>query len=119
MTFFVFSDIISLEFYIRFNFQMNEILINNNIQAEDLESKLKETTSLTEQQIQEIVPVILNTLSEIKEMENKKAEDTIARIKKQAFREVGVAHYLDYQFRRNKRRAARIINRLFNTHFHV
>ena len=43
----------------------------------------------------------------------------IARIKKQAFREVGVAHYLDYQFRRNKRRAARIINRLFNTHFHV
>lgn len=43
----------------------------------------------------------------------------ISRIKKQAFREVGVAHYLDYQFRRNKRRAARIINRLFNTHFHV
>lgn len=43
----------------------------------------------------------------------------ISRIKKQAFREVGVAHYLDYQFRRNKRRAARIFNRLFNTHFHV
>ena len=44
---------------------------------------------------------------------------TISRIKKQTFREVGIAHYLDYQFRRNKRRATRIINRLFNTHFHV
>ena len=55
---------------------MNEISINNNIQAEDLESKLKETTSLTEQQIQEIVPVILDTLSEIREMERKRAEDT-------------------------------------------
>lgn len=43
----------------------------------------------------------------------------ISRLNKRAFREVGIAHYLDYQFRRNRRRAARIINKVFKTHFHV
>lgn len=44
---------------------------------------------------------------------------TVSKLKKRAFREVGIAHYLDYQFRRNRRRAARIINKVFKTHFHV
>ena len=50
--------------------------IDNNIKAEDLKLKLKESTSFSEEQIKEIVPVILNTLSEIKEIENSKAENT-------------------------------------------
>lgn len=44
---------------------------------------------------------------------------TVSKLKKRAFREVGIVHYLDYQFRRNRRRAARIINKVFKTHFHV
>lgn len=44
---------------------------------------------------------------------------TVSKLKRRAFQEVGIAHYLDYQFRRNKRRAARIINKVFKTHFHV
>lgn len=46
-------------------------------------------------------------------------KDTFSQYKKRAFREVGVIHYLDYQFRRTKRRATRIINKVFNTHFNV
>jgi len=46
-------------------------------------------------------------------------EVTVSALKKRAFREVGIAHYLDYQFRRNRRRAARIVNKVFKTHFHV
>lgn len=43
----------------------------------------------------------------------------VSRLNKRAFREVGIGHYLDYQFRRNRRRAARIINKVFKTHLHV
>lgn len=43
----------------------------------------------------------------------------ISQLKRQAFREIGIAHYLDYQFRRNKRRLTRIINRVFKTNFDV
>lgn len=43
----------------------------------------------------------------------------ISRLEKRASREVGLAHYLHYQFKRNKRRATKIINRLFKTHFNV
>ena len=46
-------------------------------------------------------------------------KETVSRLNKRAFREVGIVHYLDYQFRRNRRRAARIINKVFKTHFHV
>ena len=46
-------------------------------------------------------------------------KDILSGLHKRAFREVGIAHYLDYQFRRNRRRAARIINKVFKTHFHV
>ena len=41
----------------------------------DLELKLKEATSLSEEQIQEIVPVILNTLKEIQNLEKQKTEN--------------------------------------------
>jgi hypothetical protein len=47
--------------------------IDNNIQVEDLKEKLK-ATNLSKDQIEEIIPVILNTLSEIKEIENNKTE---------------------------------------------
>ena len=53
---------------------MNGISINDNIQADDLELKLKESTSLSEDQIKEIIPVILGTLSEIKDLEKVKSE---------------------------------------------
>ena len=53
----------------------NTLSIENNIKAEDLKAKLKET-NLSEDQIQEVIPVILKTLSEVKEIENKKTEDT-------------------------------------------
>lgn len=43
----------------------------------------------------------------------------IAQLRGRAFREVGIVHYLDYQFRRNRRRLTRVINRVFNTNFHV
>lgn len=43
----------------------------------------------------------------------------VSRLNKRAFREVGIVHYLDYQFRRNRRRATRIVNKVFKTHFHV
>ena len=50
--------------------------IGQNIQAEDLETKLKETTSLSEDQIKEIVPVILSSISEIQKLEEQKTEST-------------------------------------------
>ena len=43
----------------------------------------------------------------------------LSRLRKRALREVGAAHYVDYQFRRNRRRTLQIINRVFKTHFHV
>ena len=43
----------------------------------------------------------------------------ISQLKRQAFREVGIVHYLDYQFRRNERRLTRFINRVFKPIFHV
>lgn len=43
----------------------------------------------------------------------------LSSLRKRAFWEVGVVHYLDYQFRRNRRRANRIINKVFKTHFNV
>ena len=46
-------------------------------------------------------------------------KETVSQLNKRTFREVGIAHYLKYQFRRNKRRATRIVNRLFKTKFHV
>lgn len=46
-------------------------------------------------------------------------KETVSRLNKRAFREVGIVHYLDYQFRRNWRRVARIINKVFKTHIHV
>lgn len=46
-------------------------------------------------------------------------EEAFIRLKKRAFQEVGIAYYLDYQFRRNKRRATKFINRIFKTHFNV
>ena len=47
--------------------------IDNNIQVGDLKEKLKET-NLSDDQIKEIIPVILSTLSEIKKIENSKTE---------------------------------------------
>lgn len=43
----------------------------------------------------------------------------VSKLKKRAFQEVGILAYLNYQFRRNKRRAIRIVNKTFNTSFHV
>lgn len=43
----------------------------------------------------------------------------VSQLKGKAFREAGIAHYLDYQYRRNKRRLTRIINKVFKTNFHV
>ena len=43
----------------------------------------------------------------------------ISQLKRQAFREVGIVHYMDYQFRRNRRRLTRFINRVFKTDFYV
>ena len=50
--------------------------IGQDIQAEDLETKLKKATSLSEDQIKEIVPVILSSISEIQKLEEQKAEST-------------------------------------------
>lgn len=43
----------------------------------------------------------------------------ISGLRKRMFREVGLAHYLDYEFRRDKRRLKRLSNKLFNTSFEV
>ena len=43
----------------------------------------------------------------------------LSRLRKRALREAGAAHYLDYQYRRNRRRTLQIVNRVFKTHFHV
>ena len=43
----------------------------------------------------------------------------VSELKRQAFREVGIMHYIDYQFRRNKRRLTRIVNKVSKTNFHV
>ena len=49
------------------------ISINKDAKTEELKLMLKET-NLSNEQINEIIPVILNTLSKIKEMETKKTE---------------------------------------------
>ena len=46
-------------------------------------------------------------------------ESVLSRLRKRAFREAGVGHYLDYQFRRNRRRILQFVNKVFKTHFHV
>ena len=52
-----------------------QLNLENGIKKKDLELKLKEATSLSEEQIQEIVPVILNTLKEIQNLEKQKTEN--------------------------------------------
>ena len=46
-------------------------------------------------------------------------KEIVSQLTKRAYREVGIAHFSVYQFRRYRRRAVRIINRLFKTHFHL
>ena len=46
-------------------------------------------------------------------------EAVLSRLRKRAFREAGAGHYLDYQFRRNRRRIIQFVNKVFKTHFHV
>ena len=46
-------------------------------------------------------------------------KEAFFKLKKRAFHQVGIAYYLDYQFRRNKRRVTKFINRVFKTHFNV
>lgn len=43
----------------------------------------------------------------------------ISQLKKQVKREVGLAHYLGFEIRRNKRRVTRLFNKVFKTHFPV
>ena len=43
----------------------------------------------------------------------------LSRLKKRAIREVGIAHYWDYRFRRNAGKVIKRINRLFKTNNHV
>ena len=52
-----------------------QLNLENGIKKKDLELRLKEATSLSEEQIQEIVPVILNTLKEIQNLEKQKTEN--------------------------------------------
>ena len=54
----------------------NTLSIKQSIKAEDLETKLKKATSLSEDQIKEIVPVVLSSISEIKKLEVQKTEST-------------------------------------------
>ena len=56
---------------------MNQAQLNlkDDIREKDLELKLKESTSLSEDQIKEIVPVILTTLKEVHSLEEQRAEN--------------------------------------------
>ena len=47
----------------------NTLSIKQSIKAEDLETKLKKATSLSDDQIKEIIPVVLNSISAIQKLE--------------------------------------------------